>query len=102
MNDWQVGDRVVCVNDDEDAFAVPGINWQAGFGGLRKGRVYTIRSVHLHHILDTVCIRLKEIERPLADGDPFEIGYNISRFRKVQPRKADISVFTKMLNEVMA
>lgn len=102
MNDWQVGDRVVCVSDEEDMFITSGVNWRPGLDGLIKGRTYTIRSLCRSHITGAICVRLVEIVRPLGTGDPDEGGFNALRFRKVQPRKTDISVFTKMLNDARA
>lgn len=97
--DWKVGDKVVCVNDGY----VPQ-RWKTigGLDGLTTGKVYTIRRIGPQY--GHVTVSLEEIVRPIrgvkTDGSPLteEIGYNPSRFRPVQPRKTDISVFTALLH----
>lgn len=94
---WHVGMKVVCVNDGG---GLP------EFHGLTNGVVYTIREIGVapswHVDSGTPVIKLVEIRRPVPRSEPEEIGYRITRFRKVQPRKTDISIFTRFLNDADA
>jgi hypothetical protein len=84
---WHVGMKVVCVCAD----CVP---------GLKSGAVYTIRKIgrdeELIHLYGDVDIWLVETARPGGNG------YGVNRFRPVQTRKTDISMFTAMLRPIDA
>lgn len=104
FNNWHVGMKVVCIDDRcypvdpkyQDLYA----KWP-----LRLNKIYTIRSIGICRdetigpngeiVKNNVMI---EIEVP----NPFEgiKGFDARRFRPLQKRKTDISVFTQMLNDV--
>ena len=96
--DWKVGDKVVCVDDTLGNYS----SWKVAdecMDGLVAGRVYTIRRVGV--FAGTLCVWLREIHRPLRGRlcrQFGEIGFAAARFRPVQTRKTDISVFTRILN----
>ena len=81
FRDWQVGDRVVCVDDSP-----------ATFGGVRPllGKVYTISKIEADAFPE-LAIQVSELRYKW-----YEFA-RASRFRKVEPRKTDISVFTRFL-----
>jgi hypothetical protein len=95
--DWHVGMKVVCIDP----------TWGAS-GPLQaeycpnlpvKGQVYTIRTLECRVVVKregfAVLIRLEEIHNPINyQGEPVFFG---KKFRPVQPRKTDISIFTAML-----
>jgi hypothetical protein len=85
--DWKVGDRVVCVsgkpNPDYDR-PIP-----------RLGGVYTISWVGLTDEGE-VMIDLQEMPQP--ETEKFYRGVAAIHYRKVQPRKTSIAIFTAMLN----
>lgn len=87
--DWKVGDRVVCVDANvKGPFHKP----------LVKGRVYTIRKILAHPKTDDIGVTLDEIVNDIHPTCGLERCYEIRRFRKVQPRKTDIGIFTAMLH----
>lgn len=89
---WHVGMKVVCV-DDSDGLV------RKNAARLKLGQIYTIS-------------RIEGRAFPEVAVQVAELNYNwyefvrASRFRPVQPRKTDISIFTAMLhstkNEVRA
>lgn len=79
--DWYVGMKVVCVDAEH-----------GGRPLLRKGRIYTIRH------LEPEFVGLQE-PSTWSDEAGAEAGWFYSRFRPVQRRKTDISVFTAMLSK---
>lgn len=87
--DWHVGMKVVCV----DA-VLPGKHHKP----LLKGSVYTIRSFWVHPTTGAIGITLMEIVNDIHPGYQMERGYAPRRFRPVETRKTDISVFTAMLH----
>lgn len=102
MADWiksaQVGDKVVCVN------AAPMrsvFGWDKG-EEIFEGRIYTIDAVFTDDD-DLVCFDFQEVKRTEKAVSYFggrRIGYGAYRFRPVQPRNSDISIFTDMLKPV--
>lgn len=95
---FHIGQKVVCVNDRNSKF-------RNGFwdGLLKKGNIYTIRwTGEFPWEPDRKCglgVRLIEIHRGLEfinawDDYPF----GAYRFRPIQERKTDISIFTALLN----
>jgi hypothetical protein len=100
MSDWiktaKVGDKVVCVDDAPHA-----PHTVSGYTVLpEKGRVYTIRGIVVGHqwlINYGDGVFLNEIVRPSGGRTGVEQPWNVTRFRPVQPRKTDISVFTALL-----
>lgn len=97
--DWKVGDKVVCVDDRPSG--LPGTD--ADLDGLRRGSVYTIRSIGqvpgYHPAAGLIVINLTEIHRRVRGSSNNEIGFDARRFRPVQTRKTDISQFTAMLHD---
>lgn len=95
--EWKVGDPVVCVDDAAHARYTSWALSDTSFDGLTAGRVYTIRKIDVDY--GVVNVWLNEIVRPRrgrtwAGEVPEECGYDPRRFRKVQPRNTDISIFT--------
>lgn len=90
---WKIGDEVECVDDSDFRFTF-------GENIPIKGTKYTIRSFVYYS--GGVGIRLNEIQNKpmLYDIGGFaECAFHAWRFRKLQKRKTDISVFTQMLNQ---
>ncbi len=92
MSNFQVGQRVVCINDrfhghKRNGFALP-----------KQGQVYTIRRLVSRGY--GVGLLLNEIQNPERQfiNDYGEPGFLAHRFRPVVERKTDISIFTKMLD----
>ena len=95
---FHVGQKVVCVdarhtNADDVAELV-------------VGAIYTIRWIGEHsgpshwcgYWAPAICVRLEEVRRETDWGRlAFDIPFLASRFRPIQERKTDISVFTKLL-----
>lgn len=98
--DWKVGDRVVCVD-------ASGTNL-CGIDELEEGKVYTIAWIgsYPHAILgEFVGVRLEGVSRPGLTEEECawfaafgESPFGPNRFRPVQTRKTDISIFTALLN----
>jgi hypothetical protein len=96
--DWKVGDKVVCVVDEWPRGCV-----EAALGvlcPLVSGAIYTVASltinggVGIDGLCDKkVCVHLDEVRHPTQGGS-----FDARRFRKIEPRKTDISIFTAMLN----
>lgn len=96
--DWKVGDRVICVDDDFDVGHHP-VYRTASLP--TKGGVYTVRGFY-ESTLKGVAVLLDEIVNPPMPSVTLgwrELGFKPKRFRKVQPRKTDISIFTAMLHD---
>lgn len=87
---WHVGMKVVCVDDqwhDPTAF---------GPCPLVAGVIYTVARIQPATGLyrggcDHICVQVAEIN--------WERGFAAPRFRPVQKRKTDISIFTAMLHD---
>ena len=91
------GDRVVCVVDWDFLTKLAAIG-----DGIRLptvGSIYTIREILIR--LGEVCVRLEEIQNEvMVYGDlehPDEQSFLASRFRPVEYRVTDITIFTAML-----
>jgi hypothetical protein len=101
--DWiktaKVGDNVVCV----DGAWSPRQRRAADRQGLplpEEGGIYTIRTIGVV-IPGRVHVRLEELINPILDyafKGPIEQAFDHVMFRPVQPRKTDISIFTRLLN----
>jgi hypothetical protein len=93
--DWHVGMKVVCVDASTRNYDPPRFrSLGTDLSGIEEGRIYTVRE-----ILDfygMVGVRLQGIIRPLSRLG-LEVPYAAARFRPVQTRKTDISVFEAML-----
>jgi hypothetical protein len=88
---FRTGQKVVCVDD-----LAPKFGWLGP--PLHRGQIYTIRLARINP-LGNYGVLLNEIrtERPFPDGS--ERGYLAYRFRPLTKRKADISIFTRMLDD---
>ena len=95
---FHVGQLVVCVDDDEDAYVNPTHRYYDGLSGLKKGVVYTIRWVGMPRHTRYLCVRIEEIIRPVDFEDGEETPYAAARFRPVVETSLD--VFREMLAPV--
>jgi len=104
--DWKVGDRVVLV-DCSRLVQFNHKGWRKFIPGLGKfimthqlvvGETYEIEAVTTHNDLTTgepiVCIFVKGFRFNEHKGVAFPAAW----FRKVQPRKTDISIFEAILH----
>ena len=83
-----VGQKVVCINDDEKAFGK-----RVSLDGLTKGEIYTITEIYSNQ-KGLIGLVLQEILRSKREG------YRFERFAPVKEKKTDISTFTEILNRV--
>lgn len=101
MADWirtaKVGDKVQCIDDGAGGEK----HWDKG-EEIFCGQVYTIGGIFIDDE-DCICLELIEVKRTelarIVWGGR-RLGYLYSRFRPVEPRKTDITVFTDMLRTV--
>lgn len=105
--DWKVGDRVVFVapHGVVELFLsgwrriVPGLGKIRLRHRLQAGEVYRIEALVTHSDARTgeqiVCVFLKGF-RFIERGN---VAFPAAWFRKVQPRKTDISIFTDLLHD---
>jgi hypothetical protein len=93
--DWKVGDKVVCVDNSRPP------NYHGVLTVLPEiGVVYTIRRIAPFTWstgTSGVGVWLEEITRSTKNPRGSEQPWGASRFRPVQTRKTDISIFTAML-----
>lgn len=88
---FHVGQKVVCV----DTSGLPSF-----LSKLIKGKIYTVRGFVLGICRDWSVgegITLMEMKNPPTPSGQ-ENGFDPSRFRPIDDRKTDISVFTALLN----
>lgn len=92
---WHVGMKVVLIDDNWG----PRHDIARGVVNPVKGVVYTVRSVQMA-LSGFVCITLNEIRNPILQyrSSIGERLYRAYRFRPVQTRQTDISIFTAMLS----
>lgn len=83
---FRIGQKVVCVDDEE---------WSNHQRRIRAGEIYTIAAFGVHPADgNEECAFLVGVKRIFRGVDyPF----GLYRFRPIVERKTDISVFTKML-----
>ena len=89
---FHVGQLVVCVDD------VPVPGYFSFMGGLKKGKIYTIRGFATHEHELVYGVYLEEIFRPILAGDTYEAPFYTTRFRPVAETSLD--VFREMLAPV--
>lgn len=93
-----VGQKVVCVNDEEvPVAAIPGaIFLFFGLNGLTRGCVYTVREVYQAEYSLVPLVKVREIYRPDADD-----GYSALRFRPLVERGTEtgMSILRDLLNK---
>jgi hypothetical protein len=101
---FHVGQKIVCVDDLDDISLAEklGLFIVGDLDGLTKGAIYTIRALITDPVTGVYCARLHEIHRqPMPyRGGTFEVGFRITRFRPVVEKKTDISIFTRILDDV--
>lgn len=93
MINWHIGMKVVCIKGG-------GHFWQKDAAELEEGRIYTIRDMRLNPRSGELNLLLEEVRnlpRLCDNGDFGEPYYGAVRFRPVQTRATDISIFTQML-----
>jgi hypothetical protein len=85
-NSFQVGQRVVCVDDTDidDAGNSTGIRY------LRRGKTYTVSRTYV--LSSGPGVNLHEIDRPYS----YE-GFRAERFRPAIDHQGDISIFARAL-----
>ncbi|MCO5072076.1 MAG: hypothetical protein M9944_12800 [Rhizobiaceae bacterium] len=95
--DWHAGMKVVCV----DNAPFQGCRWPSEDEIPVVGNHYTISSVMVDDE-GLVIVHLEELKRSKWSVRRFGplAGYAAWRFRPVQTRKTDISIFTAMLDRV--
>jgi hypothetical protein len=96
---FQIGQKVVCVNDGPPSRCGEVINGYTVINemdGLKNGAVYTIRGFGICWDTQRPGLFLNEIVRPL-DYDGTETPFDRRRFRPAVQRKTDISIFKEML-----
>ena len=93
--DWKVGDTVVCVDAGPSE---PDAEWYPGEEPV-VGKTYTIDAIFpdFKGVMCITCVGLKRSPMAVLTFGTDRIGYGVWRFRKVQPRTTDISLFTAML-----
>jgi hypothetical protein len=95
---FRAGQKVVCI--DESSVRP----WPKNSAPV-KGQVYTVREIGID-VLGGPGLRLNELEltsnsKGVYSGAPFrDAFYRANRFRPVVERKTNISIFTKMLDDV--
>ncbi len=101
MNNFQVGQKVVCVDDRYGAYSAYLTGACMGQGQVnlyvKRGAIYTIREIGCVHRCapSLLCVRVVEIKLDEEDSP-----LAAARFRPVVERKTDISVFQHLLDEV--
>lgn len=104
--DWKVGDRVVFIGGGRMRFHRPGLIRHIPYIGnyilhhrLTDGEVYVIEAL----TTDFDIIAKEPFVAIFVKGFRFieekNVGFPASWFRKVQPRKTDISIFKKLLHD---
>ena len=102
MNNFRVGQKVVCVDDRYGAYSAYLIGACMGQGQVdlyvKRGAIYTIREIGCVHRCapSLLCVRVAEIKSDDEDS-PFAA----ARFRPVVECKTDISVFQKLLQPAL-
>lgn len=93
-----VGQKVVCINANRNCFRLPGYKYREDDLWVTKGLIYTIREIKPHYLTGEPNLLLVEIIRPPLPADKFgEVGFNYQRFKPLESRKTDISMFKEML-----
>ncbi len=85
---WHVGMKVVCVDDSDG-------QCHRNSGSLKRGEVYTISRIEADAFPE-LAVQVSELPYRWYEF------VRASRFRPVQPRKTDISIFTDMLKHIDA
>lgn len=103
---FTIGQKVVCVNDDENEFTRPGVEYiSGGLDGLEAGKIYTISAIFIRLSTSDINVSLKEIKRKDSNGDIIQEnsqGFHHARFAPLKEKKTDISVFNSIVNKINA
>lgn len=88
---FHIGQKVVCVDARQRN--------EYCSGCLKEGGIYTIRKVRFNPLgkLGVLLFEVRSGAPPFDDGN--ERGFLADRFRPLDERKTDISVFTKLLKD---
>ncbi len=99
MNNWHIGQKVVCIKSYTKVWA----SWIHHFGYIVpiEGNIYTIKEIftdsaqlRCYNQVGNVCFRFNEICNVFWDE---ELGYDQMNFRPLVEKETDISIFTDML-----
>lgn len=103
MNNYYIGQKVVCIDDTLDLIDPKFVGYvlYGDLNGLTKGNIYTIRDIFNDPDFpeDLVCY-LEEIKRDVDERLNIEMFYCITRFKPLEEKKTDISVFIKILDNI--
>jgi hypothetical protein len=94
-----VGQKVVCI-DDQVGTNEPMASSYNPLDGLTVGQVYTIRWIGMYkgfYLKEFVGVRVVEIKRDVDPSEGVECCFRASRFKPLEKKKTDISVFKKLL-----
>lgn len=94
------GTEIICINDTQHIFSIPGVRYIEGLDGLQKGSLYTIREWILNPHYNSPAIRLNEIIRPSTNSFKVEFGYNPGRFRLLDIHSSLTELLTSVLKNV--
>lgn len=108
-HEFHVGQKVVCVDDGEYPLSSDR-TWEiVKFDGeqwLEAGQVYTVNATYTDPIDADHCVLLREITRHATDEEfeagVLEPGFLACRFRPLESRETDISIFKAMLEPTKA
>jgi len=94
---FYVGQFVLCVDDRNSEvlgiYPPAGVKWRHGLHGLRRGAVYTVRS--LSSLWDEPALHIEEIVRPIDRITGTEPGFWSRRFMPL--KDSSLEVFRKAL-----
>lgn len=94
---FELGEKVICVDDDPESFAVP--DDDSNDWPLEQGVIYTISGFDKDPIYNVHTLYLVEIP-DRSNGEFADYGFAQARFRKLIKKKQSIEVFEKILNKV--
>lgn len=99
---FEVGQQVVCIDDDWSKWT--SYDFEVIPNRPIKGQKYTIRDMREVNFIDGPSIGLyfHEIQNPIAvwKSGNYENAFWFKRFKPLEEKKTDISIFTNILNKV--
>lgn len=101
---FYIGQKVVCVNNKGNFSSIARASLGSdGCVEIKEGEIYTIRDIYYDPFCkdDGIVVNLEEVRRKIHEGGR-ELGYHHSRFRPLEKKKTDISIFQSILNDVKA
>lgn len=85
---FNVGQKVVCVNDDYSRSRVQAHTPASSYSQLpKKGVVYVIRGMFLTYITKSPALLLIGVVNPRHPVSGNELGFDVSRFRSLEEMK---------------